>query len=63
MDYAILFSAMGVTILFLAWKVLKLTSSRNFYRHVITGVALGDYKVKVNKFEDRIETEITEVQK
>lgn len=63
MEYAYLFSAMGVTILYLAWKVFTLTNSRNFYRHVITGVALGNYKIKVNKLEDRVETEITEVHK
>ena len=61
MDYAYLFSGMGVTIIYLLWKVIRLTNSRNYYRQVITGVALGDYKIKVEKDGDYIHTEITEV--
>jgi hypothetical protein len=61
MDYAYLFSGMGVTILFLAWKLFHMTGQRNHYRRVITGIGLGRYSVKVHKYEDRIDTEIEEV--
>jgi hypothetical protein len=61
MDYAYLFSGMGVTILFLAWKLFWMTDQRNYYRRVITGIGLGVYSVKVVKHEDRVDTEIKEV--
>ena len=61
MDYAYLFSGMGVTIIYLLWRVIALTNSLNFYREVITGVGLGRYTIKVTKLDDRLETEITEV--
>jgi len=61
MDYAHLFSGMGVTILFLAWKLFHMTGQRNHYRRVITGIGLGKYSVKVHKYENRIDTEIEEV--
>ena len=63
MDYAFLFSGMGVMIIYLTWKIFMLASSRNYYRRVITGIALGDYKVKIEKDGEYIHTEITEVRK
>jgi len=63
MDYAYLFSGMGVTILYLLWRVIILTNSRNYYRHVITGVAMGKYKIKVKEEGDFVQTEIVEVKK
>ena len=61
MDYAYLFSGMGVTILYLAWKLLDMTGQRNYYRHVITGIGLGQLSVKVHKYDNRVDTEIKEV--
>ena len=63
MDYAYLFSGMGVTILYLALKVYHLNNLKNYYRQVITGSALGKYKIKVVDDGEHVHTEITEVRK
>ena len=63
MVYAFLFSGMGVMIIYLAWRVFILTNSRNYYRHVITGIAKGDYRIKIKEEGDIVHTEIVEVRK
>lgn len=63
MDYAYLFSGMGVTIIYLALKVVRLTNSRDHYKQVISGIGLGKYKVKVEVEGDLVHTEIVEVKK
>jgi hypothetical protein len=60
MDYALLFSIMGVMILFLAWKLFWMTDQRNYYRNVIARIGLGEVRVKITKHSYGNEVEIKE---
>lgn len=56
MDYAILFSGMGVTILFLLYKNFHL--SKNNFMHTEIIRAIADGKLEVKRTEDGIEAVI-----
>lgn len=56
MDYAILFSGMGVTILYLAYKNFCL--SKNNFMHIEVIRAIADGKLEVKRTEDGIEAVI-----
>ena len=56
MDYSILFSAMGVTILYLAYKNFRLSKNNFIHTEVIRAIADG--KLELKRTEDGIEAVI-----
>lgn len=52
-DYAILFSCMGVTILYLAYKNLALSKSNHMHKALLRHLANGELEIK--RTEDGIE--------
>lgn len=56
MDYAILFSGMGVTILYLSYRNFKLNQNNFIHTEIIRAIADG--KLEVKRTEDGIEAVI-----
>jgi len=55
MDYAYLFSGMGVTILYLITKLISVVRQRNILFNTIDLIGRGELKVSFNKELDMVE--------
>ena len=55
MDYAYLFSGMGVTILYLITKLISVVRQRNVLFKAIDRIGRGELKVSFNKDLDMVE--------
>ncbi len=55
MDYAYLFSGMGVTILYLLVKLISVMRQRNVLFEAIDRIGRGELKVSFNKELDMVE--------
>ena len=55
MDYAYLFSGMGVTILYLIVKLISVMRQRNVLFEAIDRIGRGELKVSFNKELDMVE--------